>query len=255
LGKSPFEVLYGYKPKHFSIQDGTTVNTPDLEQWLKDKDDMTKLIQQQLLRAQQRMKSQADKKRVERSFDVGDEVFMKLQPYVQTSIARRSNQKLSYKYFGPYKIIQKVGAVAYKLQLPPESHIHPVVHVSLLKKAIPSDAIAQPDLPEACVSMEASIEPLYILDTKTIDTGSSPTVLVQVQWSSLPDSWLTWENKDRLLQDYPAAPAWGQAGFIGEGNVTPPATGPLTPATRRHTEAHVAEPDLVLSSVEVQVPM
>jgi hypothetical protein len=46
LGKSPFEMLYGYKPKHFSIQDGTTVNTPDLEQWLKDKDDMTKLIQQ-----------------------------------------------------------------------------------------------------------------------------------------------------------------------------------------------------------------
>jgi hypothetical protein len=84
------------------------------------------------------MKSQADKKRVERRFEVGDQVFLKLQPYVQTSIARRSNQKLSYKFFGPYKVLQKLGNVAYKLELPPDSQIHLVVHVSLLKKAVPA---------------------------------------------------------------------------------------------------------------------
>jgi ribosomal protein L21E len=48
---------------------------------------MNKLVQQQLLRAQQRMKSQADKKIMDRSFQVGDSVYLKLQPYVQTSIA------------------------------------------------------------------------------------------------------------------------------------------------------------------------
>jgi hypothetical protein len=78
LNKSPFEVLYGYKPKHFGIQDGTSETTPDLVQWLKEKEDMNKLVQQQLLRAQQRMKSQADKKRMERSFQVGDSVYLKL---------------------------------------------------------------------------------------------------------------------------------------------------------------------------------
>ena len=147
LGKSPFEVSYGYKPKHFGLQDfdqHAEGMVPDLATWLKDKDDMQRLIQQNLLRAQQRMKNQADKQRVERQFAVGDSVFLKLQPYVQTSIARRSNQKLSYKYFGPYTILQRVGAVAYKLDLPPSSQIHPVVHVSLLKQALPANTIAQP---------------------------------------------------------------------------------------------------------------
>lgn len=81
------------------------------------------------------MKSQADKSRTERTFEVGDKVWLKLQPYVQTSISSRSNHKLAFKYFGPYEVESKVGSVAYKLKLPPTSKIHPVFHVSLLKKA------------------------------------------------------------------------------------------------------------------------
>lgn len=201
LRRSPFEVLYGYKPKHFGLQESTTSTVPDHQTWLKDKDDMQKLIQQHLLRAQQRMKSQADKKRIERSFNVGDQVYLKLQPYVQMSIARRSNQKLSYKFFGPYTIIQKVGAVAYKLQLPAGSQIHPVVHVSQLKQAIPKDSIAQPDLPSQCSLLDTVLIPLQVMDTKTILAGKSSVVLVQIQWSGLPSSWLTWENKQRLWED------------------------------------------------------
>lgn len=76
------------------------------------------LIQQHLVRAKNRMKMQADKQRTERSFDVGNWVYVKLQLYVQSSVAARSNQKLSYRFFGPYKITEKIGLVAYKLQLP-----------------------------------------------------------------------------------------------------------------------------------------
>jgi hypothetical protein len=61
------------------------------------------------------MKSQADKRRVERQFQVGDKVYVRLQPYVQTSLGNRTNQKLSYKYFGPYNIVHAAcGVVAYK---------------------------------------------------------------------------------------------------------------------------------------------
>lgn len=91
---------------------------------------MQALIQLQLARAQNRMKMQADKHRTEQSFEVGAWVYVKLQPYVQTSVAARANQKLSYCFFGPYLIIAKVGSVAYKLQLPSSSNIHPVFHVS-----------------------------------------------------------------------------------------------------------------------------
>ena len=99
---------------------------------------MTDLVKQHLARAQRRMKTQADKKRCERSFEVGEMVYLKLQPYVQSSLAPRANQKLAFRFFGPFQILCKVGTVAYKLALPSSSAIHPVFHVSQLKRAVPA---------------------------------------------------------------------------------------------------------------------
>lgn len=56
---------------------------------------------------------------------MGDFVFLKLQPYVQASLAPRAHQKLAFRYFGPYKVLSKVELVAYKLELPLSSTIHP----------------------------------------------------------------------------------------------------------------------------------
>lgn len=76
------------------------------------------------------MKLYADKHRSFREFAVGDFVYLKLQPYVQTSVATRANHKLAYKFFGPFPVIAQVGKVAYELQLPAHSSIHYVFHVS-----------------------------------------------------------------------------------------------------------------------------
>lgn len=102
----------------------------DLDEWLKECELMTSLVQQHLQQAQQQMKSLADKNRTERTFAVGDMVFLKLQPYIQTSLAPRANQKIAFKFFGPFKVLQRVGEVPYKLELPLEASIHPVFHVS-----------------------------------------------------------------------------------------------------------------------------
>lgn len=77
LGTTPFEVLYGHSPRQLGIVDPQAATVSDLSAWLTKRNLFTKFIQQQLLRAQQRMKSQADKNKTEREFQVGDQVYLK----------------------------------------------------------------------------------------------------------------------------------------------------------------------------------
>jgi hypothetical protein len=123
LGKSPFEVLYGHSPKHFGISDEVVSPVQDVATLMNERETMLRSVRQHLLRAQQRMKHQADKRRSKRSFNIGDQVFLRLQPYVQSSLVPRSYHKLCFKYFEPFKIIDKIGSIAYKLALPPPSTI------------------------------------------------------------------------------------------------------------------------------------
>ena len=108
------------------------------------------------------MKQQTDQHRSERSFDVGDWVFLQLQPYKQMSLKQaKKDNKLSPTYYGPYKVLQKIGTMAYKLELPAVSRVHPVFHVSCLKKVIGDK------LPIQTILLELDEE------GKIIGTGSS----------------------------------------------------------------------------------
>ncbi|KAK9984748.1 hypothetical protein SO802_034273 [Lithocarpus litseifolius] len=97
--------------------------------------------------AQERIKSQAVKHRQDRSFVVGDWVYLRLQSYRQKTLAYKGKWKLSPMYFGPFKVLQKVGSMSYRLDLPPESKIHHVFHVSYLKLKLGQHVTPLPTLP------------------------------------------------------------------------------------------------------------
>jgi len=178
---------------------------------------MQQLIQQHLLRAQRKMKFQADKKRSFRSFNVGDSVYVKIQPYVQTSLAMRSSNKHSFRFFGPFKIEARIGEVAYKLQLPEGCLIYPVFHVSQLKPAVAPHVVVSQELPDPSLHFQV---PQTILDRRLHVQNDSPIPQVLVKWSHLPAELSTWEDEEALKQEFPRAPAWGQAVAKGRRDVT-----------------------------------
>jgi len=192
-GLTPFQALYGHQPRHFGITLNDACSVTDLNQWLSERQTMLEHIQQNLSRAQHRMKSQADKSRLERSFEVGDWVYVKLQPHIQHSVQRRSNHKLSYKYFGPYLVLQKVGQVAYKLQLPASSQIHPVIHVSQLKKALPPNTTLSTDSELHLLSSFQDLPSELVLARRLQLVGNHVVLRELTQRKECPPHWATWD--------------------------------------------------------------
>ena len=131
---TPFEAVDGISPPSLLAYIPGTSHVQAIDEYLRDRVAILHELRHNLLLDQDRMKCQADQHQREVSFLVGDYVYLKLQPYRQTSVAFWASMKLTPCFFGPYKVIEKVGPMAYKLALPPGSQIHDVFHVSLLRK-------------------------------------------------------------------------------------------------------------------------
>ena len=77
------------------------------------------------------------------------------------------DNKLSPKYYGPYKVLQKIGTMAYKLELPASSRVHPVFNVSCLKKVICENLPVQTIFPELDEEGKIILEPETVIETIT----------------------------------------------------------------------------------------
>lgn len=119
-------------------------------------------------------------------------------------MAFRGSLKLSPRFYGPYEILEKMGAVAYRLALPTGSKIHNVFHVSLLRKHLGPLTQATTQLPPVSNDSIVLPQPEAVLDRRVVQKGKyRPKEEVLIKWQGAPLEDATWENSWRMTRTYP----------------------------------------------------
>ncbi|KAK8655193.1 hypothetical protein V6N13_107783 [Hibiscus sabdariffa] len=171
---APYEALYGRKcctPICWTeLYDRKTLG-PEL---IQETENTVRLIRDRLKQAFDRQKSYADRRRKDIEFAVGDQVFLKVSPWKKVLRFGRKG-KLSPRFIGPYRILERVGTVAYRLELPHQlSRIHNVFH-----------------------------EPVQILEQDERILRNRRIPMVKVQWSNRSSSETTWETEESMREQFP----------------------------------------------------
>ena len=211
---APFEALYGRKcrsPLCWAEVGDTQLaksRVPDSAltgpEIIRETTEKIIQIRERLKASRDRQKSYADNRRKPLEFQVGDRVLLKVSPWKGT-VRFGKRGKLNPRYIGPFEIIARVGPVAYKLHLPHElSNIHPVFHVSNLKKCLSDETLVIPlDEIEIDENLNFVEEPIEIMDREVKRTKQSRIPLVKVRWNAKRGPEFTWEREDSMKQKYP----------------------------------------------------
>ncbi|GJW48443.1 putative reverse transcriptase domain-containing protein [Tanacetum coccineum] len=182
---APFEALYGQKcrsPVCWAEVGQVQLTGPELVQETTER---IIQIKQRIQTARDRQKSYADLKRKPMEFQVGDKVMLKVSPW--KGVVRFGKRgKLNPRYVGPFKVLKKVGAVAYKLELPQElSRVHNMFHVSNLKKCYSDDPLVVPlEGLQVDDKLHFVEEPVEIMDREVKQLRQSRVPIVKVRWNS-----------------------------------------------------------------------
>ncbi|KAM2757863.1 hypothetical protein PS2_019553 [Malus domestica] len=140
----------------------------------------------------------------DRVYDVSNLVFLKLSPW-RGVVRFGKRDKLSPRYIGPYEIIERIGEVAYRLELPLElSKVHNVFHVLMLRHYVSDPSHVIPPQPlEINLDLTYNEEPVTILDWKDKVLRNKTVSLVKVLWRNHSVKEATWETEDRMREMYP----------------------------------------------------
>ncbi|OMP05180.1 reverse transcriptase [Corchorus capsularis] len=198
-GFTPFEVVYGRPPPSILSYLPGASKVAQLDSGLIKRQQILSMLKANLARAQNRMKMQHD-----------------------LSVSKRPSQKLAKRYFGPFKILRKLGPVAYELELPSEAKIHPVFHVSLLKKCYGSHTDHYAPLPKTFVEDQPVLEPSDILNCRTTMLNGVVTKQYLIQWKDLAAVDATWEWEEDMKVNYPLFNLEDKVVLGEHGNDRPP---------------------------------
>ena len=204
IGMAPYEALYGRKcrsPIHWYETGERKYLGPEL---VEQATEAIRTIQQRMKTAQSRQKSYADVRRRPLEFEIGDKVFLKVAP-IRGIMRFGKKGKLSPRYVGPFEVLERIGAMAYRLALPPPmAGVHDVFHVSMLRKYVadPSHILQQEVVK---ISPEAKYEelPIQILDRKSKELRNKKIWLVKVLWRNRATKEATWELESEMREKYP----------------------------------------------------
>ena len=200
---APFEALYGQKCR-------TPLNWVEPRErryygidFMNEAEQQVHTIQQHLEAAQARYKSYADKRRKPIDFAVRDHMYLKVFP--MKGVQRFGvKQKLTPCYVGPYRILERKGKVAYKVQLPVALRaIFPVFHVSQLKKCLRvlEERVEVRDI-KLKLDLVYEEKPVAVIDHKERVTRNHVVKFYNVLWSNHGEEDATWETEDYLKEVY-----------------------------------------------------
>lgn len=239
---SPFKVVYGRDPPPVIKYNRGDSTVGSIEEGLQERDLMLDELRFNLVKSQQHMREVEDQKRRDVELKEGDMVYLKLQPYRQKSLAKRPFEKLAARFYGPFQIIQKVGKVAYKLQLPLECKLHPVFHISQLKAAVGSN-ISPVNIPtQLTTDLELVVEPEELRRVRTVRRNGEAATEVLVKWKGLSEFEATWEDANMINLRFPDFHLEDKVSFLG-GSIAIPQHNPLLIQTYTRREKKLTQQD------------
>ena len=187
---SPFFANYGFNPRH-SPEIPNNIDVPRAEELVKNMNDLYKELKNNLEQASKKQETFANKYRSKPpEFKINDKVWIN-----SSLILRNKNKKLKPRKLGPYKIIEKISPVTYKLSLPKSLRIHPIIHVSELEPYYEDHfGRKQPPPPPIIINNEEEFEVEKILDKRT----HYGKIQYLIKWKGYPSSEASWEPEENL---------------------------------------------------------
>ena len=204
IGMSPYEALYGRPcrtPLCWTQVGERSMLGPEIVEETTEK---IRFLKEKMKEAHDCQKSYADKRRKHLEFEVDDLVYLKMITFKgRTRVAER--RKLDPRYLGPFRIMERVGAVAYKLNLPSAmDEFHNVFHVSQLRKCLTDQDIVLHEIPKDMgKNLTLETRPVQVVDRTEKVTRTKAVPMIKVVWEFNGKDVITWETEAKMEAEYP----------------------------------------------------